>query len=1128
MLRGAELIGATRDATFPMPDGPWPASGAVLAAVEAADRPHAPTASSASPSRRCTRPRATGSAPGRVLAVGDRLEIDVAGARRAGLDSALVLTGGTTRERGRGGRAAPDARRRLARARSCWRSSARALASPARNGPTRLPDRQPARRRAAAPRGCCPASRRRCARTGCAFRVERTTSIEHARELARDAARRRRDRRRDGRRRADRRGRRRAARQRRRAGACCPAGAATTSRASSASPHDPVAAVRHAGGGQRAADRRRRGRRQRLSSGSSARASTPTSTRSPTRRGCRSARSSTPTARCARCASWQPRALGRRPSTATEHTFAGYSVAVANSGVFGGGMWLVPDAALDDGLLDVVLTARPPQAARTCAACTRSSRARTCTSPASRSCAAARSRFRADRPFTAYADGDPIAELPVDRARAARRAAGDRAVMRLAGGAARRARRPAPSRGRRARRRHVAARQGADARRAARDRAARRPGSRGQRRHLAPPTARRRPPRWSRRSSSAPARGSCTTAPGANMAGGVAARWPRGARGGGRDGDLGLFEVDEFWLGPVVERARAARGAARQPVPRPARPLRRAGDDRRPLGRRSSPACRPRPARAQRRRPAGRRPRPRPRRRSTSASRTTRSRCPSSSTRRTPSTAAAAGTPTPTRPSTSPTSAATQCPNCGQRRPDPPWWRHRRRAARHPLAPRSRSPRRPASGGSSCRCPASTTSTTRSAPPRCACSSASPLDDDRRRAWPRSRPRSAAPRRSSSAAGRRRSCSSRTPRARTRCCARSRSRARKLDLFGVLNDRTADGRDVSWVWDADWELLAPHVRRLTCSGTRAAELALRLKYAGVDAGAAEGRRRPRARASTPRWPTAAARCTRCPPTPRCSSCKRAARPPRPGARRTGDERASSGTTSSAARYTADLPLWGELAARGARAGARRRRRHRPRRAAPGARRATRSPRSTSTPSCSPSWSGARARRRACDVETVVADAARLRPRRGFGLVAVPMQTIQLLPDAPRGASSPARGARSRPAGCVALAIADRAGGVRRRRRAAVARRRRARRPDAFVSQPTAVRAVPGATRIERLRHTIAPDGRAAPQHDVIELARRQRRRAGGRGRRRRAAARARATIEPTPEHVGSEVVLLRG
>ncbi len=56
----------------------------------------------------------------------------------------------------------------------------------------------------------------------------------------------------------------------------------------------------------------------------------------------------------------------------------------------------------------------------------------------------------------------------------------------------------------------------------------------------------------------------------------------------------------------------------------------------------------------------------------------------------------------------------------------------------------------------------------------------------------------------------------------------------QLDLFGMLNDNTADGRDISWVWDADWELLAPSVRHMTCSGTRAAELALRLKYAGVE------------------------------------------------------------------------------------------------------------------------------------------------------------------------------------------------------------------------------------------------------------------------------------------------------
>ncbi len=54
------------------------------------------------------------------------------------------------------------------------------------------------------------------------------------------------------------------------------------------------------------------------------------------------------------------------------------------------------------------------------------------------------------------------------------------------------------------------------------------------------------------------------------------------------------------------------------------------------------------------------------------------------------------------------------------------------------------------------------------------------------------------------------------------------------DVLGVLNDQIADGRDVSWIWDADFELLAGRVRRFTCSGTRAADLAVRLEYAGVE------------------------------------------------------------------------------------------------------------------------------------------------------------------------------------------------------------------------------------------------------------------------------------------------------
>ena len=53
-----------------------------------------------------------------------------------------------------------------------------------------------------------------------------------------------------------------------------------------------------------------------------------------------------------------------------------------------------------------------------------------------------------------------------------------------------------------------------------------------------------------------------------------------------------------------------------------------------------------------------------------------------------------------------------------------------------------------------------------------------------------------------------------------------------LDVWIALNDRIADGRDVSWIWDADFELLTDSVRRVVCSGTRAPEMALRLKYAG--------------------------------------------------------------------------------------------------------------------------------------------------------------------------------------------------------------------------------------------------------------------------------------------------------
>lgn len=60
-----------------------------------------------------------------------------------------------------------------------------------------------------------------------------------------------------------------------------------------------------------------------------------------------------------------------------------------------------------------------------------------------------------------------------------------------------------------------------------------------------------------------------------------------------------------------------------------------------------------------------------------------------------------------------------------------------------------------------------------------------------------------------------------------------------LDLWIGLNDGIADGRDISWIWDADFELLRGATRRITCSGTRASEMALRLKYAGWPADSIE-------------------------------------------------------------------------------------------------------------------------------------------------------------------------------------------------------------------------------------------------------------------------------------------------
>jgi UDP-N-acetylmuramyl tripeptide synthase len=52
-------------------------------------------------------------------------------------------------------------------------------------------------------------------------------------------------------------------------------------------------------------------------------------------------------------------------------------------------------------------------------------------------------------------------------------------------------------------------------------------------------------------------------------------------------------------------------------------------------------------------------------------------------------------------------------------------------------------------------------------------------------------------------------------------------------LVIVINDHFADGTDVSWLWDVDFELLQRRVNLVVCSGTRAEDLAVRLKYAEI-------------------------------------------------------------------------------------------------------------------------------------------------------------------------------------------------------------------------------------------------------------------------------------------------------
>jgi SAM-dependent methyltransferase len=159
------------------------------------------------------------------------------------------------------------------------------------------------------------------------------------------------------------------------------------------------------------------------------------------------------------------------------------------------------------------------------------------------------------------------------------------------------------------------------------------------------------------------------------------------------------------------------------------------------------------------------------------------------------------------------------------------------------------------------------------------------------------------------------------------------------------------------------------------------------------------------------------------------------------------------------------------------------------------------------------------------VESVVADAADFELPRRYALIAVPMQTLQLLERRDGFFASAARSLA--PGGLLAAAIADALEAFDEQAPLPL--------PDVgeedgrqFLSQPVAVRDLPEAVRIERIRQIVGPDGDRTSADDVIDLARVDADSLAAEAARHGLRAEPPLDIPATDEHVGSTVVMLRG
>jgi YegS/Rv2252/BmrU family lipid kinase len=110
-------------------------------------------------------------------------------------------------------------------------------------------------------------------------------------------------------------------------------------------------------------------------------------------------------------AAWKPARLTFTPDGGEERAITGYAVAACNSGMFGGGMALAPDASLEDGLMDVVLTREASKIAYL-RGLPKVFKGTHLDDPNVELFRARELRVDADRPFRIYADGDPIGRTP--------------------------------------------------------------------------------------------------------------------------------------------------------------------------------------------------------------------------------------------------------------------------------------------------------------------------------------------------------------------------------------------------------------------------------------------------------------------------------------------------------------------------------------------------------------------------------------------------------------------------------------------------------------------------------------------------------------------------------------------